>query len=402
MQLYELHELRGKLILDSREMLNKAESESRDLTAIEKKEYDKKLVKIDELNIEIEKKQRDVGNIIKGDSSSTSRPVNKDIKFYSKDNIRELLAKPGYGQETVSLGKTMRAIITGDYSKLNREERDAIGVGTGGGNYLISQELGKQLIVMALEKAQVVSAGARYVQMNENSLLIPKLTKMPDTEFKAENVAYSGDTDVNFSGVSLESKTLVSMVNLSVELAEDGHDVESYIETAMAKAIAQGIDKACLTGSGEGEEPKGVINQDGILEQDLENEEITSYDPFSNAYYKVEAENITPTGLIAPSSVYATLDLLKDTANNPLKPPQSWDKLRKFSSNQLTSYNAVMGAFNNLLIGMRTRARLEMTRTGGDTFEKLQVGLRIYTRFDVALSLAQAFCHIKNIGPVSS
>lgn len=400
----ELTSKRERLTKEAGAIIDKADTEKRDISKEEKAEYDNILNQIEELSKEIDQAYRTASDIIKGyDSGVNTATKSKDgITFYSKDNIRELLAKPGFGQEPVSLGKSVRAIITGDFSKLSREERDAIGIGAGGGQYLISQELGKQLIVEALAKTQVVSAGARFVQMNENDLLIPKLTQLPDTEFKAENVAYSKDKTLNFSGVYLESKTLVSMATMSVELAEDGHKVDEFVSFALSKAVAQAIDLACLTGSGEGENPKGIINQDDILEEDLENANITSYDFLSNAYYKVEAENITPTALIAPSSMFASLDLLKDKNDNPLRAPASYDKIRKFSSNQLNSFNAVMGDYSNLLIGMRTRARLETTRTAGDTFDKLQVGLRIYTRMDCALGIPEAFCHIKNIGEISS
>lgn len=399
-----------KLVHEARAIINKVETDKRDITPEEQKQYDSLLNQIDKAQIRIDNLYKEAGitpgkealDIVMGNGHRTTIPNKDGITFYSRDNLKELLSKPGQSKQPVSLGKSVRAIITGDYSKLNREERDAIGVGSGGGNYLISMELGKQLIVEALEKTQVINAGARYVPMSENDLMIPKLTQLPSTEFKAENETYSGDKTVNFGGVYLESHTLVSMATMSVELAEDGHKVDDFITFALSKAVAQAIDKACLTGSGIGESPTGIIKQDNILVEDLENTDISSYDFLSNAYYKIEAENITPTALIAPSSVFASLDLLKDKNDNPLRAPASYEKLRKFSSNQLTSANSVMGDFSNLLIGMRTRARLETTREAGDTFEKLQVSFRIYTRFDCALAIPQAFCHIKNIGEVSS
>ncbi|GAJ00495.1 unnamed protein product, partial [marine sediment metagenome] len=199
----------------------------------------------------------------------------------------------------------------------------------------------------------------------------------------------------------LHAHTLASFTTLSIELAEDGYRVEDYISMAMSKAVANAVDKACLSGTGKNSQPTGVINQKDILEEDVENVNLTNYNCFSSAFYKVEKCNITPSGIILPSSVLASLDLLKNKDDDPLKPPESWGKLEKFSSNQLVN-NCVVAAWNYLLIGMRTTARLEVTRVAGDAWEKMQLKLRIYTRLDCALGLAESFCNIKNIGEIVS
>lgn len=408
--LKEKIENRGLLVLRSRERLNKAELEDRELNSAEKKEHDRDLAEIEKLSIEIDKIQEEAGisdldqatlDRIKGDGYSGSR-FNKDIKFYSladvieeRKNLNKRLEKP------LSIGNCVKAICTGDWSKCSKEERAGIGTGDQG-IWLIQQEMGKELILSALEKAQVMAAGARHVPMTQHELLIPKITKYPDAQFTAENKAWEGDPQaINFSGVVLTARTLASFVTLSIELAEDGYRVEDYISMAMSKAVANAIDKACLSGSGKNNQPTGVINQKDILEEDAENVNLTNFDHFSNAFYKVEKCNITPAGLILPSSVLASLDLLKNKDDDPLKPPESWGKVKKFSSNQLIN-NCVVAAWNYLLIGMRATARLEVTRVAGDAWEKMQLKLRIYTRFDCGLGLSEAFCNIKNIGEIIS
>ena len=405
MNLKELLDSRAYLVLHTRELLNKADKEKRSMDNSEQSEYDSNLVKIEELSLEIEHQNKvlfeEAGITQNVDFDSlkpgTGHEKSKNIQYFDKSNLKEFRSNK---LEKGSLGTVVKAMITGDWSKCSREQRDAIGE-SGQGIWLIQTELSKELIAMALEQARVMEAGARFVPMQEHELLIPKITKMPDYEFKAENEAYASDEDVNFTGVLLEAKTLVSIVKLSVELAEDGYQVESAIQTAMAKAVSQGIDLACLSGSGLNNQPKGILSQDNVLEEDCNLTELTNYDHLSSAYFKVSAGNNLATALIAPSSLFAQLDLLKDLQDQPLKPPESYTLYQKLSSNQLVN-NAVLGEFKNLLLGMRTTSRFEMTRLSDTAFQNLQVWLRIYTRFDCALALPEAFCNIKDFLAISS
>jgi len=408
MKFKESLDRRASLLGQSTELLNKVDAEKREMNAEEQKIYDSMLGEIEVLSKDITKMEEElygqlgltkvtdeVVDRIKPGSESYS--PNKQIKFYSKNNLKEFKSK----LEPGSLGKVTHAMITGDWSRCSREQRDAIGE-SGQGIWLINQELSRELIQMALAEAQVVNAGGRFVEMKQAELLIPKITQMPDYEYKGENEAYTSNEDIHFTGVLLESRTLMSVVKLSVELAEDGYDVQNAIQTAMAKAVSQGIDLGCLSGTGLNNQPKGIINQDNILEEDCEDTPLENYDHFSSAYFKLQGQNINPNALIAPSSLLAQVDLLKDTNDGqPLRPPESWSKYQKLSSNQLVD-NAILGDFSRLLIGMRTNARFEMTRLSDTAFQNMQVWLRIYCRFDVALALPEAFCNIKDFLEIGS
>ena len=47
--------------------------------------------------------------------------------------------------------------------------------------------------------------------------------------------------------------------------------------------------------------------------------------------------------------------------------------------------------WTNLLIGMRTSFRMEVSRVSGDAFENLQIHVRAYLRADVQLAHPEAF-----------
>ncbi len=408
MNLKEKLDRRALLIQECRDLVDKNES----MSGPDQKAYDSKLEEIEKLSEEIQADNLALAEagVTELDQATLDRikpgisdyGINKNIKFYDKSTLKELrtaLTGGSRSVEPLSLGKYMRGIITGDWSKAPAEQR-LIGTGAGGGQWLIQSELSGILIPMALNKARVIEAGAKYVDMKQNTLIIPKITKMPETEFKGENIIYSKDTDVNFTGVVLEAKTLMSLVKISMELALDGHNVESIIETAMSQAVALSIDKNCIDGNGVGQ-PLGIVNTENVLTEDVDNVAFQNFDHFSSAFYKVEAENGTVTALIGPSSMFAELDLLKATDNNPLGRPESWEKYKRLSSNQLVN-NAVIGDYSKLLIGMRNRATIDVSKDAGDSFEKLQVWIRIFTRLDSGISIPEHFCNIKNIGIVSS
>jgi hypothetical protein len=52
---------------------------------------------------------------------------------------------------------------------------------------------------------------------------------------------------------------------------------------------------------------------------------------------------------------------------------------------------AYIGKWDELLIGMRTSVRMEVSRVSGDSFKRMQVQVRAYLRGDVAVTHGEAF-----------
>lgn len=405
----------SKNILRMREITRELKSLDLDnLTSADEKRCDELTEEFDEL-----RRKENLSDIDKFMKSPITEPIKPNIsgsdvepgmKFYNRSNLEELRtfikSKDEFGiTEPVSAGKYIRGLITGDWSNAEVERR-AVTTITGGAGWIIPEIISSIIIPMALNKAQVFKAGAMSVPMESKTLVVPKITEMPKTEWKKESVKFSEDTGISFFGITLEAKTLMALVKISVELAQDGLNVESVIEEAMSDAIALALDLAVLNGSGADNQPTGILNTDGILEEDLENADITSFDFLSNAYYKLEAENEIATGLIAPSGMFADLDLLKDLQNNRLQPPLSYEgtpqkpSYQKLSSNQLSD-SAVMGDFGKALIGMRTDLQIKVAETG-EGFEKLEVWIRCFLRADVGIKRPKAFLKIANYGEVAS
>jgi len=339
-----------------------------------------------------------VNEIIKNNPGGQLSYGDLGIRTFNKDNLGELQpyirSRGRLGiTEPLSLGKTIRAIATGNWGKFAPDEFRALGTGTSGGQWFVPEELSAAVIQMALAKCRVMESGAEFVPMDRKTMLIPKILTMPAPEWTAENVGFTGSRDMTFTGVTLTAKSVVSIIQLSVELAEDGVGVEKSIEEAISTAIAQEIDRACLIGVG-GLGPTGIALTPDILTEEWAAAGAIAYSNLSSAYYKLQAENIDGNALIMASSLFAVLDALVDLEEQPVKPPPSYENYSKLSSNQLTA-QGIMGSYKNLIIGMRTNLNLEVSRVAEDALTKMQVLIRSYSRMDCGIKNPKSFCLIE-------
>ena len=106
---------------------------------------------------------------------------------------------------------------------------------------------------------------------------------------------------------------------------------------------------------------------------------------------------------------YYELDVLKDSTNQPLQPPPSYQELRKFRTNQIgvadtqgSASNAskvFIGDFRNLLYGVRTDLRIDVSDSAGSAFEQMEYLVRAFVRMDLAVLRENHFTRIKGIIP---
>ncbi len=403
-------------IADSLEAMHeKAEIEDRDLSENEQKNWDSMIKEYDGLRNTFDTLKGPEVKTLEDVRANMKLPVNElhksnpggqlinengeEIRTFNKDNLSELRSyilsqgKLGMGNEELSLGRAIRAIATGNWGFAPAEAR-ALGTATLGGQYWIPSEMSAKVIELSLAAAQVFKSGASVTPMSTKTLTCPKVLTMPEAEWKAENVAYAGSLSASFEPVVLTAKSVVSILSLSIELAEDGVGVEKAIEQMLAKSISQEIDRACLLGTGSDNEPKGIANTTGILTEEWEAAGDIAYSNLSSAFYKLEAVNNSPNSLIMASSLLGTLDALVDLQEQPLKPPPSYEKYAKLPSNQLTE-QGILGLYSNLLVGLRTNLNLEVSRVAESALTEMKILIRAFARMDCTCKIANSFCLIK-------
>jgi HK97 family phage major capsid protein len=108
---------------------------------------------------------------------------------------------------------------------------------------------------------------------------------------------------------------------------------------------------------------------------------------------------IEPNARIYNSSLATTIAKFKSSADSqPLRVPDVVAAVPAFRTNQIGNTGGspddttmFVGDFTQLMIGLRSSFRLEVSRVAGTAFEKLQIWVRAYLRADVQLAHPEAF-----------
>lgn len=263
-KLAALREERAKLIADQRALLEKAETETRDLTDVEDAEYithgkraadlEKDIARIEAL-IEDERKLK-TRKVEDGDSRTDRDPYGStEVRVrYSKRSIDALggaKAEPAafrmgmwarsilFGDQRahswcVDHGIDMRAASEGVYSK---------------GGALVPEEMANFIIDLR-EEYGLARQLLRIVPMGSDTLTIPRRVGGVTAYFVGEGQNFT-DSDKSWDGVTLSAKKLGALSKMSLEYAEDAV-IDVAADLAMEQAYAFGVkeDDCWLNGDG--------------------------------------------------------------------------------------------------------------------------------------------------------
>lgn len=312
--------------------------------------------------------------------------------------------------EDFSVGKILRARILGDLKGLNEFETKAAGEGIGAaGGWLISEQVSARIIDLARNLACVQKAGAVTMPMETPEMRLVKIMTDPTAEWVAEHGELT-ETDWGIAPINLKAMTIGCLVRASLEILEDAANSGNMLSSAMGAAIALAIDRVALLGNGT-TEPRGLDNCDGInkISMGVNGAALTNYDPFSNSIEDIADHNGEAGAIIFAPRTFYTLDRLKTgTELQPLVPPQSFQNVKKFVTNQIgiadtqgtctTASKAFIGDFKQLLYGIRKNVEVEITKQGGTkTFAKCEALIRCRARLDVAVLRENHFTRIAGI-----
>jgi len=427
--------LRGQKLDEMRALLDKCEREGRNFNAAEERRWTALSREVDDLAAEIggllqlrnghsfsevmADSNRPLGRIAPpwpltdGQYSGPLRPG--EVRFLGlrdrlADHVPETTPQ-GIPREELSLGRFVRAHVTGDWSRAEAERRVALGSLDTGGGYLVPDALSANVLDLARANTVVLKAGAATIPMATSSLAIARLTGDPTAYWRSEGVEIT-ESDATFGAIVLRAKTLACLTRLSVELVEDADNAAEVIEHAMAQSIALALDRAAIRGSGGGEEPTGLYHDADVNELDLGTDgDVIEYGDVSEAIQDIEEANGSPNAFIAHPRDLGYLDRLVDGVSQPLQPLPSFTRLEKLTTTAIptdlehgaasNASFALVGHFPALGIGLRTQLQLEVFRGDSESVKKLQVALRAYLRADVAILRPTWFTRIVGIIPGS-
>jgi HK97 family phage major capsid protein len=400
----QLREQRAAVRTAGDTILTRAAEGARDLTPEELADHGARTTEARELDDRIEALLADQVAELRAAQVRQSAPdVPTDPILTREQSVHDWLqARGAFGQadQPLSFDRYLRGIATARWDGAEHERALAEAT-VGAGGALVPSPLSSRVIDLARNQTRVFQAGAVTVPMTSQTLAVPRLLTEGSPAWKSEGASITA-ADMTFDRVTFTARTLVRLIQLSVELFEDADpSSEGIIARSFAGQMALEIDRVALLGSGTAPEPRGVLNQSGITTtaHGANGSAITNYDWFIDAKGAVLANNFDPNAhIVAPRTVTSLGKLKEATTNAYMAAPPSM--LPVLVTKQLpinltvgTSTDAsyiFTGQWDQLMVGMRTDFNLRFL---GERYlaDSLTYAFLAYLRADVQLAQPAAF-----------
>lgn len=388
-----------------------AESENRQLTADEQREY-AALEKVhdgitahltsSEEHLRAQRVGVSNGGRTEPGKYRPGQPLAQGQSFREYANSRGLVNED---QEDLSAGKYLRGIVTGEWRGAEKELKAALSEGTStAGGHLVPTPLSTRIIDRARNRTRVLQAGAQTVPMETSTLKVARLATDPTAAWHTENATITA-SDPAFEAVTLTARTLAGLTTMSMELLEDA-DVDQLVENAFADVFALKLDLAALYGSGTPPEPLGVKNTTGVTTTSMgTNGGYMTADDYVDAVTAPWLSNFEPTGVITSVRTARSLLKLKDGDGNYLDLPQSIKDVPFFSTLQVptnltqgsssTAGDLFVADWREMIVGVRHQFSIKvLSERYADTGS---VGILAWFRADIALARPAAFHVVSGI-----
>lgn len=398
-------------------ILDRPESEGRDLLASERREFDKGMSLIDlldEIAFAVDPRPnadeaRELAGALPGSpfgetspAYAPNRPLAKGQSFSGA--VRALNRYQDDGPD-LSVGKIVKAMITGDWRGTEGSIKNAMS-GAGAGGVLLPTLTSAKVIDLARNKCRILEAGAQIVPMDARTVVVPRWSGDPALAWRAENAAVA-EVDGSMDSVTLTAHTLAAVVRISRELVEDT-DVEAVVADAITSALAVKWDYAALYGAGTNE-PTGIKVNASVTKTSLgANGATPTWDNLIDAVGRLRDNNEEPTAQIMADRTLRTLSKVKEASTNAyLAPPAYLAEVPRLTTNQVPvnltvgtssdTSDVFTGDFRQVYMGIRTQPLvLQLQERYADSG---QIGLLVWFRGDVQVARGKALDVVTGVRP---
>jgi len=328
----------------------------------------------------------------------------KETRSYSFLRALNYLANPGDKQaaEAAAFEREVSDAATKAYGKpanglmvpnevLRRDL--ATSPATAGGNLVATDLLAGSFIELLRNRLALAQVGATVLNGLQGNVAIPKQTGAATAYWVGEGNAPT-ESEQTLGQVTMSPKTVGAFVDYSRRLLlQSSIDVEQMVRNDLARVIALEIDRAGLYGSGNSNQPLGLINTAGINTVNL-----TGYGTFAQLV-QMETEVAKDN-----ADIGAMRYLMNASARGALKTTSVAGTEAKFVyendevngypvvlSNQLLLDDIVFGAFNQMIMGMWSGLDLTLDPYAGATSGTVRI--IALQDVDFAVKQAGAFCY---------
>ncbi len=389
-----LQEEKYKLLNKMNEITSLAEQ--RHLTNEERETFAEAEIRVRAINTAFEKRDAEWAKMI-GDSIPQSVTVDGIAMNKKEDNDtrmiknvilpNEKIEKRHYSAEesNMDFGELVKT-MAGKGNNNSAENRYYRAMSSSGNKVVIPRPLSDQIIDMARSQSALFG-NIPIVQMPHNNLRIAVQTQDAQANFVNENDLIPA-TEAIFSPVDLEGKTLAIFIPVSEQLLDSASNLSQQLIYSCSKAIAVALDKALLYGQGMSEdglrsnEIKGLATYDTINK--IEHTSKINYNPIIAGVYDVKKNNIEPTHICMSSIIASDLAMHTDANGQYIKKPDTLMPYSMIESNNMNDKEVLVYDQNSLLLGIHKGITIEFGHSA-DMFQRIQKGLRIYLRADMAV-----------------
>ena len=316
------------------------------------------------------------------------------------------------GEPPVTMSDFLRGIAG---QRLSEGVKNALSEGTNtAGGYAVPTVLFPQILQALVPASSLLQAGAGIVDVTDNPAKqynTAAISTIPTAAWRSEAGAVS-ESGPTFRNVPAVPQSLSFFFKVSRELLADAVNLEPALQTAIAQAFAQEIDRVGLRGAGTPPEPTGILNTSGIqaVTNGTNGASIatTAYANFISAIQALLAANApTPNAFIMAPRSLTTLAGLLDSQNNARRVPPIIADQPFFATSQIPINLTVgtssdcseiyTGDFTKIVYVMRERPSIQLAR---ELFAANgQIGFICHTRLDVAVMYPAAFAVVTGVRP---
>jgi len=264
------------------------------------------------------------------------------------------------------------------------------------GGYLVPTEYRREL-VKRLPDVSELFPFVRLVPVGSDSGEYPKLsTDVSITWGRAENEAIT-ETDPVFTHLTWTVRNMSALTYMSRELVSDANpNIVRTITDLFVEAVAAERDKVIAIGNTSSSEPEGIYSASGLSSVAVGGS--LTYASLVELKYKLARKYQRNARWVMNSTNLQRISALVDDNGQPIvrdalvagETPRILGK--QFSiQDDLPSHTVFFGDLSQYFWFDREKMVIESTTTGGDTFKKHQVAIKIIERCDGKLSLAETF-----------
>ncbi|MFL1461353.1 phage major capsid protein [Roseococcus sp. DSY-14] len=279
----------------------------------------------------------------------------------------------------------------------------------GPGSNLVPTDFRGDLFIDRLRNATRVRAlGATVLAGLSGNVTIPRRKASVTGAWVAEDAAITA-SDPQFDAVTLAPRHAGALTEYSRNmLMQASPDVEQLTRADMALVLAETLDRAAISGSGTGAEPRGILSTSGIGSVAIgTNGGALAFDHVADLVGAVDDANATGTGFLTNTRVRRAAAKLKDTTGLPLGLETVFQGMAPQVSNVVpanltkgtgTNLSALIyGGWSDLLIGMWSELDILVNPYEATAYPKGNVSIRAMMTVDIAVRQAASFAAIRDI-----